>query len=298
MGLLPTCMALFGLALGWRLAGQWIPGPLAMRVRQLRLTVPGSEVIAAEGRLLVLTDRCITWLVLRLGADRLRMADARARAAGWTGPLAGARLLAASWMLPIILPLIGVIAISMGNDIDGISALASLVLLGLAGHYSPNLFAANLVARRTQAIEHGLPDAIDLLVICAESGLSIEAALRRTARELAPAQPALAAELEVTATELNLLPARADAFANLARRVALPQITALSDMLVQTERFGTPLAQSLRVLGAEYRTGRLLRAEERAARLPALMTVPMIGFILPPLFIVLIGPAIVNALSS
>jgi tight adherence protein C len=181
---------------------------------------------------------------------------------------------------------------------DPVQVVAVLVLLGLAGWLGPDLLAANMAARRLLAIGRGLPDAIDLLVICAESGLSLDVALARSARELAPAQPALAAELQATAVELGFLPHRADAFANLGKRVPLAQVAALGDMLVQTERFGTPLAQALRVMAAEYRTGRLLKAEEKAARLPALMTVPMIAFILPPLFVVLIGPAVIGALAK
>lgn len=295
--LLPWLLALCGLALGWWLAGRWLPTPLAVRLAHLRLS--GLRADPAGGRpRRSAVDRCVAWLTARLDADQLRAAAVRARAAGWTDPLAGARLAAARWLLPMLLPLCGGVVLLLREGSDGTSMIATMVLLGLAGRYAPDLLAANLMARRAQAVAQGLPDAIDLLVICAEAGLGIELALGRTGRELAPAQPALAAELLLTATELALLPSRAEAFANLARRVPLPPIAALADMLVQTERFGTPLAQSLRVLGAEYRTGRLLRAEEQAARLPALMTVPMIGFILPPLFIVLIGPAIVTALAG
>jgi tight adherence protein C len=206
------------------------------------------------------------------------------------------RLLARPWVVAAVAGLAGVpLVLAMADD--PVQRGLLLVLLAAAAVFGPRIHAANLAERRRLAIADALPDAIDLLVICAEAGLGVDVALARTARELAPAAPALAAELALTATELGLLPRRADAFANLAARVVLPQVQALADMLVQTERFGTPLAQALRVMAAEYRTGRLLRAEARAARLPALMTVPMIAFILPPLFVVLIGPAVVGAMG-
>jgi tight adherence protein C len=207
-----------------------------------------------------------------------------------------ARWLLRPRVLPVVLGLAGVPIVLLLAD-DPVQRAALLLLAAAAAVFGPRLYVANLAERRRQVIADGLPDAIDLLVICAEAGLSVDVALARTARELAPAAPALAGELALAATELGLLPRRADAFANLAARVALPQVQTLADMMVQTERFGTPLAQALRTMAAEYRTGRLLRAEARAARLPALMTVPMIAFILPPLFVVLIGPAVVEAMG-
>ena len=212
--------------------------------------------------------------------------------------MGGATSLAAGAILPAALPIAAMAVLVIRPDNDAVTAGAVIIGAALAGRFGPGILVANMTERRLQTIATGLPDAIDLLVICAESGLSLDVALGRTGRELAHAQPALATELAMTATELNFLPRRADAFANLARRVPLAQVQALTDMFTQTERFGTPLAQSLRLLAGEYRTGRLLRAEEKAARLPALMTIPMIAFILPPLFIVLIGPAIVSALSG
>jgi tight adherence protein C len=228
---------------------------------------------------------------------------ARARALG--GPLSGGnwtearglgRWLGQPRVLPVAAGIFGLPLVLWLGD-DAVQRVALWVLLVAAAVFGPRLYAANLAERRRQAIVEALPDAIDLLVICAEAGLGLDVALARTARELAPAAPALAGELALTATELGLLPNRADAFANLAARVAVPQVQALADMMVQTERFGTPLMQALRAMAVEYRAGRLLRAEARAARLPALMTVPMIAFILPPLFVVLIGPAVVEAMG-
>jgi tight adherence protein C len=168
----------------------------------------------------------------------------------------------------------------------------------LVGAYAPTLFVQNTISTRGQKIQKGLPDALDLFVICAEAGLSLEAALTRVAREIGPNSPELADELGLTAIELGFLPNRRDALANLTKRVESPSIRGLVNTLAQTEKYGTPLAQALRVLAAEFRNMRMMKAEEKAARLPAILTVPMIIFILPPLFIILLGPAIIKVLAS
>jgi tight adherence protein C len=143
-----------------------------------------------------------------------------------------------------------------------------------------------------------LPDALDLLVICAEAGLSLDAALTRVARELGGSAPQLADEFGLTSVELGFLPNRRQALLNLAKRTDLASVRGVVNTLVQTERYGTPLAHALRVLAAEFRDERMLKAEEKAARLPATLTVPMILFILPTLFLVLIGPAIIRTLET
>ena len=135
-------------------------------------------------------------------------------------------------------------------------------------------------------------------MICAEAGLSLDAAVTRVARELALSCPDLADELGLTAVELGFLPNRRQALMNLTKRTDLPPIRGVVNTLVQTERYGTPLAHSLRVLSAEFREERMMKAEEKAARLPAVLTVPMILFILPTLFIVLIGPAIIQVMAQ
>jgi pilus assembly protein TadC len=227
---------------------------------------------------LATSDRWAIALAARCPPGLQQRAAGLAGDAGWSGP-AAARLIAATLLLPLLALLLG--------------APWPAVLLATG---APALHARNMALRRTAALQRGLPEALDLLVICADSGLPLDVALARSARELAPAQPAIAAELATTAVELGFLPRRADAFANLARRVPLPVVTALADTLTQTERFGTPLAAALSVMASESRSARLLAAEARAARLPALMTVPMILFVLPPLFVVLVGPAAVEAL--
>ena len=156
---------------------------------------------------------------------------------------------------------------------------------------APDLFVKNKIAKRTKEIQKGLPDALDLLVICAEAGLTVDAAFTRVARELGKAYPELGDEFGLTAIELGFLTDRRSAFENLAQRVALDAVRGVVTTMIQTEKYGTPLASALRVLSAEFRNERMMRAEEKAARLPAIMTVPLILFILPVLFVVILGPA-------
>jgi len=168
----------------------------------------------------------------------------------------------------------------------------------LLGFFGPSLYVKNASDKRRAAMQKGLPDALDLLVICAEAGLSLDAALNRVAREVGRSCPELADEFGLTSIELGFLPERRQALDNLNQRTNMASIRGVVNTLQQTEKYGTPLAQSLRVLAAEFRNERLMRAEEKAARLPAILTVPMIIFILPPLFIVLIGPAVLRTIDA
>ena len=168
----------------------------------------------------------------------------------------------------------------------------------LFGFYAPKIYLRNATAKRTKQIQLGLPDGLDLMVICAEAGLSLDATLVRVSRELASTWPELAEEFGITAAELTFLPERRMAFDNLNARTDSDGIRGVVNTLQQTAKFGTPLAQSLRILAGEMRTARMTRAEEKAARLPALLTIPMIIFILPTLFIVLLGPAAINVMDT
>ena len=163
--------------------------------------------------------------------------------------------------------------------------------LAIFGYKAADLYVGNLITKRTLAIRKGLPDALDLLVICAEAGLTVDTAFNRVAKELGRGYPELGDEFALTAIELGFLTERRMAFENLAYRVNLPSIKGVVTTMIQTEKYGTPLASALRVLSAEFRNERMMRAEEKAARLPAIMTIPLILFILPTLFIVILGPA-------
>ena len=168
----------------------------------------------------------------------------------------------------------------------------ALVAGSLIGSYkAPDIYLKNKITKRSAAIRKGLPDALDLLVICAEAGLTVDAAFSRVARELGRAYPEPGDEFALTSIELGFLADRRSAFENLATRIDLEAVRGVVTTMIQTEKYGTPLASALRVLSAEFRNERMMRAEEKAARLPAIMTVPLIFFILPVLFIVILGPA-------
>ena len=174
------------------------------------------------------------------------------------------------------------------SDIKRFGVFAGAAILGYKG---ADIYLNNLISKRTDLIRKGLPDAIDLLVICAEAGLTVDTAFARVSKELGSAYPELADEFSLTSIELGFLTERRQAFENLAYRVALDHVKGVVTTMIQTEKYGTPLASSLRVLSAEFRNDRMMRAEEKAARLPAIMTIPLILFILPTLFIVILGPA-------
>ena len=200
----------------------------------------------------------------------------------------------ARMILPIVLGFIAVVALYWTDtfpdwgSMKRFGAFATMVILGYKG---PELYLKNKAAKRTDAIRKGIPDALDLLVICAEAGLTVDATFNRVSRELGRAYPELGEEFALTAIELAFLTERRQAFENLAYRVNLDAVRGVVTTMIQTERYGTPLSSALRVLSAEFRNERMMRAEEKAARLPAIMTVPLILFILPVLFIVILGPA-------
>jgi tight adherence protein C len=174
------------------------------------------------------------------------------------------------------------------------AALGVLALLT----YAPDIYLRNTRDKRRQKLQRGLPDGLDLLVICAEAGLSLDAALHRVSGEIAKGYPEMADELALTSIELGFMPERSKALEGLARRTGLPSIRSLVNTLAQTEKYGTPLANSLRVLASEFRNERMLQAEAKAARLPATLTIPMVLFILPALFFILLGPVVLQVMDT
>ena len=172
------------------------------------------------------------------------------------------------------------------------------VAAAIAGWIMPILFIDYVVRKRTKAVAFGLPDALELLVVCVEAGLSLEDGIQRVARELKDSQPALADELALTWAEINILPSRTDALAKLSDRIDVQSVRSVVGMLTQSLRFGTPLAQSLRVGALEMRNDQMLSLEERASRLPALMTIPVMLFIMPTIFLIIGGPAVLRLMDS
>jgi tight adherence protein C len=172
--------------------------------------------------------------------------------------------------------------------------LAAAVATALVGYYLPDVFISNAISRRQQSIMAAFPDALDLLLICVEAGMSVEAGFQKVAGEIGQASAELAEEFALTTAELSYLPDRRQAFENLAKRCGHPGVKAVATALNQAERYGTPLGQALRICAQENRDMRMVEAEKKAAALPAKLTVPMILFFLPVLFVVIMGPAVMR----
>jgi tight adherence protein C len=260
---------------------------LATRRQRLQLT-PASMIRELVTRLDLLRSHHATEARLVLARAGLRSRDAMIR------------YLFARLSLPLVF---AVAILGDGYTLHLLPVPPNLRLLAAAGgavfgFFGPGIWIKNQTSKRQKRIQLGLPDALDLMIICAEAGLSLDATLVRVSRELQAACPDLAEELAITSAELTFLPDRRLAFENLNNRTDMNSIRGVVNTLMQTAKFGTPLAQSLRVLAVEYRDARMFRAEEKAARLPALMTVPMILFILPTLLIVLMGPAALGIIDT
>jgi tight adherence protein C len=181
--------------------------------------------------------------------------------------------------------------------------LAPLARLGLSiggaylGFYLPNIFISNLIQRRQKSIKRVFPDSLDLLLICVQAGMAIESAMNKVASEIGSRSLELAEEFSVTTAELSYLPERRQAYENLGKRTGLAVVRAVGTSLIQAERYGTAIGQALRVLARESRDMRMAEAEKKAAALPPKLTVPMILFFLPVLFIVILGPAFIQVMA-
>jgi tight adherence protein C len=182
-------------------------------------------------------------------------------------------------------------------DYPPLMKLAMSIGCAYLGMQSPNLYLKNQIQRRQLQIKRAFPDALDLLLICVESGMSVEAAFRKVSEEIGSQSVALAEELTLTTAELSYLPERRQAYDNLAQRTGLEGVRAVCIALQQAERHGTPLGTTLRVLAQENRDMRMAEAEKKAAGLPPKLTVPMIVFFLPVLFVVILGPAAIRVMG-
>jgi tight adherence protein C len=187
----------------------------------------------------------------------------------------------------------------MGDALPLALRLAACGLFGAAaGWFLPFNILSRLATRRVQTVERGLPDAIELLVVAVEAGLALEDSLERIVGELRRSQPALAEELAILVADLKLLPNREEALTKFGERIDRPTVRSVVTTLAQTMQYGTPLAQSLRVMSAELRNDTLVKLEERANRLPVLMTIPMIVFLLPAVFLIVGGPAVLHLMDA
>jgi tight adherence protein C len=198
--------------------------------------------------------------------------------------------------LPVGFGLAALLYVTVLGGVDMKLPMKLLTVVGAvaAGFYAPNIYLKNLADKRRSKIMQAFPDSLDMMLICVESGMSIEMGLQRVGQEIAPASVELAEEFALTTAELSYLPERRMAYENLARRTNHPGVKAVAMALTQAEKYGTPVGQALRVMAKENRDLRLAEAEKKAAALPPKLTVPMIVFFLPVLFAVIIGPAMIQ----
>ena len=216
--------------------------------------------------------------------------------AGFRGPQAEIAFLFFRLVAPIGTVVFTIFYLFVVDDFDLPLLFRIGLVIGAAfvGIKSPEIFLVNTTGKRQKSIRRAWPDALDLLLICVESGMSIEQAFRRVSQEVGTQSVALAEELTLTTAELSYLPERRAAYDNLAIRTGLDQVKAVTTALIQAERYGTPLGTALRVLSQESRDQRMTEAEKKAAGLPPKLTVPMILFFLPVLFVVIMTPALIQ----
>jgi tight adherence protein C len=222
--------------------------------------------------------------------DRLKMAGLRGQA-----PLVTYMFFRVA--MPVIVAVLALAYLLLDRDYPLIVNLGISLGAGYVGFYLPNFFVQNLVQRRQTSIKNAFPDSLDMLLICVQSGMSTEAAFQKVAGEVGASSLELAEELSLTTAELSYLQDRRQAFENLGKRTGIPGIKAVATALIQAERYGTPVGQALRVMARENRDMRMSEAEKKAAALPPKLTVPMIIFFLPVLFVVILGPAIIQVFN-
>ncbi len=232
-----------------------------------------------------------------MGSPALRI---KMNQAGWRGQTPVIVFAFTRLLLPIVMSIATAVLLFVGRKFELEASAKVLITLGVGvvGFYMPNVILQNVIHKRQQTLIKAFPDALDLLVICVEAGLSIEAAFSRVAEEMGEGTPIIAEEFGLTTAELAFLGERRQALENFALRTGAPAVKSLCTSLIQAERYGTPLAVSLRVLSQESREERLSRAEEKAGSLPAKLTVPMIVFFLPVIFFVVLGPAIIQVIRT
>ena len=285
-------------------AATTVRDPMARRVKALndRREQLKAGIVASTNKRKKLTNknaaadrvRGILGSFKMLQDDQIKKTQMRLMQAGIRTKELAFFIIFARFVLPVVLG-IGVIVlvyvVDYFPDWSGMKKYGLVAGTLVMSYKAPDMWLSNKVKKRSDAVRKGLPDALDLLVICAEAGLTVDAGFHRVAKELGKAYPELGDEFGLTAIELGFLNERRNAFENLAARVDLEAVRGVVTTMIQTEKYGTPLASALRVLSAEFRNERMMRAEEKAARLPAIMTVPLILFILPTLFVVILGPA-------
>lgn len=216
--------------------------------------------------------------------------------AGFRGPRPVSTFYFFRFVAPFVFAAVVGLYLNIVNDFGllPIQKLCACVAALALGYYAPNLYISNVAQKRRESIVAAFPDSLDLLLICVESGMSIEAAIQKVGAEVGSSSMELAEEMSLLSAELSYLPDRRLAYENFARRTNHPGIKSVATAMIQAERYGTPLGAALRVMAKENRDLRLSAAEKKAAALPAQLTVPMILFFLPVLFIMILGPAVMR----
>ncbi|SMD09838.1 type II secretion system F family protein [Rhizobium sp. RU36D] len=256
-----------------------------------------AEHNANKASLRATNNQSVRQIVEKFNLRKALVDDAtilKLRAAGFRSQNALNMFLLARFLLPfVVMALTAVWIFVLGNLADRPFPIRMFVTIlgGYVGFYLPNIYVTNRMNKRQHSIRRAWPDALDLMLICVESGISIEAAMRRVAEEIAAQSPELAEEMVLTTAELSFLQDRRTAFENLGIRTQLEGVKSVTQALIQAERYGTPIATALRVLAQEGRDERMNEAEKKAAALPPKLTVPMILFFLPVLIAVILGPA-------
>lgn len=200
--------------------------------------------------------------------------------------------------VPLAIVLAFILYASHAEGMERMGQMLAIVIVLLLSWYGPNILLSNSKQKRQHLLQRSFPDTLDLILVCVESGLALDAALARVCRELGRAHPEITKELNRTRMELTLLSDRSQALQNLAERTDMIAFRSLVAALMQTEKFGTSLTETLRVLSDDYRHTRLMAAETKAGRLPAMMTVPMILLMMPSLMLIIMGPAIISLMEA
>src|SRR5690606_27089514 len=291
-----TLMTLLGsLGGGAKLEGRM----KAVAVRREELKRRSRQAIAAQGGLRHTDEGFKKRVVARLNLTKLledpKVADKMAQA-GFRGPRPLTTFYFFRFSMPFIMLAFAVFYLFILNDfgLPVMTRVTGVVAAAVIGFYAPNIYLANRIAKRRTSIMQAFPDALDLLLICVEAGMSIEAAIQKVGQEIGGSSIDLAEELTLLSAELSYLPDRRMAYEGLAKRTNHPGVKSVATAMTQAETYGTPLGSALRTMAKENREMRLSAAEKKAAALPAKLTVPMILFFLPVLFIVILTPAIIS----
>jgi tight adherence protein C len=275
---------------------------VATRREELRRKSREAMSGARESQLRRKDEGVLKTIVDRLDLSRLledpKVADKLAQA-GFRGPGPVTTFYFFRFVLPFVFAAtVGFYLLVINNfGLPPMTRLAAVVGGFAAGFYAPNIYLANVVQKRKLSIVQAFPDALDLLLICVEAGMSIESAIQKVSQEIGGSSIELAEEMSLLVAELSYLPERRLAYEGLAKRVNNPGIKSVATAMIQAERYGTPIGSALRIMAKENRDLRIAAAEKKAAALPAKLTVPMIVFFLPVLFVVIMGPAVMRAMA-